>query len=60
MYILKRQTTRKQKTQALTKLQYPLQSEMDIREQAYQKIWINSHYPLLGSSAFELYTVEDK
>lgn len=42
-------------------LQYPLQSEMDIRrEQAYQKIWINSHYPLLGSSAFELYTVEGK
>lgn len=46
--------------QARTKLQYPLKSEMDIREQAYQKIWINSHYPLLGSSAFELYSVEGK
>lgn len=42
-------------------LQYPLQSEMDIRrEQAYQKIWINSHYPLLASSEFELIDVEGK
>lgn len=41
-------------------LQYPLQSEKDIREQAYQKIWINSHYTLLGSSEFELYSVEVK
>lgn len=46
--------------QTQPKLQYPLKSELDIREQAYQKIWINSHYPLLGSSAFELYTVEGK
>ena len=46
--------------QARTKLQYPLPSEKDIREQAYQKIWINSHYTLLGSSEFELYSVEVK
>lgn len=46
--------------QTQPKLKYSLQSEKDIREQAYQKIWINSHYPLLGSSAFELYTVEGK
>lgn len=46
--------------QTQPKLQYPLQSEMDIREKNFKKIWINSHYPLLGSSAFELYTVEDK
>lgn len=42
------------------KLQYPLQSEMDIRDKNFQKIWINSHYPLLGSSEFELYSVEVK
>ena len=41
-------------------LQYPLQSEMDIREKNFQKIWINSHYTLLGSSEFELYSVEVK
>lgn len=41
-------------------LQYPLHSEMDIREQAYQKIWINSHYPLLASAEFELIDVEGK
>lgn len=46
--------------QTQPKFQYPLQSEKDIREQAYQKIWINSHYTLLGSSEFELYSVEVK
>lgn len=46
--------------QTQPKLQYPLKSEMDIREQNFQKICINSHYHLLGSSAFELYTVEGK
>ena len=46
--------------QTQQKLQYPLQFEKDIREQAYQKIWINSHYNLLGSSEFELYSVEGK
>ena len=46
--------------QTQKKLQYPLQSEMDIREQAYQKIWINSHYPLLASAEFELIDVEGK
>lgn len=60
MYILKRQTTRKQKMQTQPKFQYPLPSEKDIREQAYQKIWINSHYTLLGSSESELYSVEGK
>ena len=46
--------------QTQTKLQYPLQTEMDIRKKNFLKIWINSHYPLLGTSAFELYTVEGK
>ena len=46
--------------QTQPKLQYPLQSEMDIREHAYQKIWINSHYPLLASAEFELIDVEGK
>ena len=46
--------------QTQPKIQYPLQSEMDIREKNFQKIWINSHYPLLGTSSFELYTVEGK
>ena len=46
--------------QTQQKLQYHLQSEKDIRVQAYQKIWINSHYTLLGSSEFELYSVEVK
>lgn len=46
--------------QTQPKLQYPLTSEMDIREQAYQKICINYHCTILGTSAFELYTVEGK
>jgi hypothetical protein len=41
-------------------LQYPLQSEVDRANQCYQKIWMNSHYPLLASSEFELYEVEAK
>lgn len=44
--------------QTQPKLQYPLHSEMEIREKNFQKIWINSHYPLLGTPEFIFYAVD--
>lgn len=41
-------------------LQYPLQSEVDHANQCYQKIWNNSHYPLIASPEFHLYEAEVK